>query len=263
MLALPLLVNWTPTISLPSWLLPRLTAQAEQFSSEVSSTLSGGAAAPIGELPDVLSAEPNDMARPAWEESPFTPEADFRVAQEKMGAEVNELEAPAVDREVAGPAPWLTVLSSGLPQIALSIYAVGLLVFLVRLLVAVVTTRRLVRGARLVQIREPGSQPGRGASVPESDAIRVPLKLGCLRPRILSPPDWSTWSKEKLGSVVAHERAHIARGDFGVTLLGEMNRCLYWFHPLAWYLRRKVASLAEQACDDAVIESTGDPTSCY
>jgi thiol-disulfide isomerase/thioredoxin len=38
----------------------------------------------------------------------------------------------------------------------------------------------------------------------------------------------------------------------------ELNRCLYWFHPLAWFLRRRLAVLAEHCCDDAVIVALGD-----
>ena len=39
-------------------------------------------------------------------------------------------------------------------------------------------------------------------------------------------------------------------------LAAEVNRCLYWFHPVAWFLRRRLSSLAEQCCDDAVIAAT-------
>src|SRR5439155_13959251 len=53
---------------------------------------------------------------------------------------------------------------------------------------------------------------------------------------------------------------HIERCDCTVLLLAEINRCLYWFHPLAWWLPRQLASLAEAACDDAVIGATGDRT---
>ncbi len=37
-----------------------------------------------------------------------------------------------------------------------------------------------------------------------------------------------------------------------------MNRCLFWFHPLAWMLELRLALLAEQACDEAAVATLGD-----
>jgi uncharacterized protein (TIGR03435 family) len=34
---------------------------------------------------------------------------------------------------------------------------------------------------------------------------------------------------------------------------------MYWFHPLAWWLSRQIADLAELSCDAAVLEKNGDP----
>ena len=86
----------------------------------------------------------------------------------------------------------------------------------------------------------------------------MPMVAGWFRPCILLPEDWSAWSKSMLASVLGHEEAHIARRDHWVTLLAEINRCLYWFHPAAWLVRRELMRLAELSCDGAVIESTGD-----
>ena len=69
----------------------------------------------------------------------------------------------------------------------------------------------------------------------------------------------ATWRAEKLAAVLAHEQMHVERADCAVALLAEINCCLYWFHPLAWWLKRQLAALAEQACDDAAID-TGSRT---
>jgi VWFA-related protein len=34
--------------------------------------------------------------------------------------------------------------------------------------------------------------------------------------------------------------------------------CVYWFHPLAWWIDRELAILAEEACDDIALSQTGD-----
>ena len=38
-----------------------------------------------------------------------------------------------------------------------------------------------------------------------------------------------------------------------------LSRALFWFNPLAWWLERTIAALAEEACDRAVIERGHDP----
>ncbi len=61
-------------------------------------------------------------------------------------------------------------------------------------------------------------------------------------------------------TALKHEQTHIRRRDNWVTLAAEWNQVFYWFHPVAWFIRRRLTALAEQACDDAVLESLGDRT---
>jgi len=96
------------------------------------------------------------------------------------------------------------------------------------------------------------------AAVYESEAIAVPLTVGWLRPKILLPPQWREWNREKLDAVLAHEGAHVRRRDGLVAALAAVNRCIFWFHPLAWMLERKLALLAEQACDESCVAALGD-----
>lgn len=97
-------------------------------------------------------------------------------------------------------------------------------------------------------------------AIRESQEIRVPVTIGWISPTVLLPEDWHTWTHEKLSAIVAHEFTHVARRDFFVTLAAELNRCLYWFHPVSWWLRTRLSDLAEEACDDAAISHTGDRT---
>jgi TonB family protein len=87
---------------------------------------------------------------------------------------------------------------------------------------------------------------------------RVPFTAGVFRPVILTPPDWRDWPEPKLVSVLAHELAHVARRDWFFARAASLNRCLFWFHPLAWWLDRKLASLAEESADQAALAVVGD-----
>ena len=75
---------------------------------------------------------------------------------------------------------------------------------------------------------------------------------------ILLPSDAVTWPAAKREAVLAHERAHVARWDFAMLLASQVNRAVFWFSPLSWWLHRRLAALAELASDDQAMEATGD-----
>src|SRR5205085_419419 len=56
------------------------------------------------------------------------------------------------------------------------------------------------------------------------------------------------------------ELAHIKRADWPALVAAETAIVLYWFHPLAWWLGRRVRRDAEQASDDLVIASGTKPS---
>jgi uncharacterized protein (TIGR03435 family) len=131
-------------------------------------------------------------------------------------------------------------------RIAAYAYAVIAFAFLVRFGVGMLLVRRLiVKSTRL-------------ANFSESESIAVPVTVGWLRPRIVLPLEWRGWDRAKLNAVLEHESAHARRRDGLVAGLAGMNRCLFWFHPLAWWLERRLALLAELACDESCVAMLGD-----
>ncbi len=136
---------------------------------------------------------------------------------------------------------------------ALSTYAIVTLVLLSRLAVGCLFVRRLLRAA------EPVGRLGcLKSSCFESSWISVPMTVGWMRPKILLPVSWRQWSPPKLESVLAHEEAHVRRADWVIGIMARLNRCMFWFHPLAWWLDRHIAALAEQACDDSALAVVAD-----
>jgi len=103
------------------------------------------------------------------------------------------------------------------------------------------------------------STPLRARPLRESGELVVPVAVGLLRPAVILPSDWRTWSRDTQRAVLAHELAHIRRKDAAVLAVSRVIRCLFWFHPLAWWTSRKISELAEMACDAAVIERHSDP----
>jgi beta-lactamase regulating signal transducer with metallopeptidase domain len=154
------------------------------------------------------------------------------------------------------------------PAVIAGVYIVGVVGLFGRLLFGLVGCRRLVRGGCALDMVHvlSGCSDELGAALRRHrlpvlvcSAVRTPLTLGGLRSRILLPGDWSDWSDSKREAALAHELAHVERRDALFAALAARNQCLYWFHPLAWLLPRRLAWLSEQACDDRAIALTGAP----
>jgi TonB family protein len=92
-----------------------------------------------------------------------------------------------------------------------------------------------------------------------SDEISVPVTFDAEDIWILLPPSWRDWDEAKLRVVMTHEMAHVERGDSATLHVASFATCLFWFHPLSWFLRRQLSALAEEACDEVVVVSTEAP----
>ncbi|MCC6536090.1 MAG: hypothetical protein IT162_00970 [Bryobacterales bacterium] len=112
----------------------------------------------------------------------------------------------------------------------------------------------LLAALRLRRRATPTELPG----VYETREIGVPVTTGWLRPAVLLPASWREWEPRKREAVLLHERAHIARADCFFHTLGALHRAVYWFSPLAWWMQRNNAALAEQASDDRALAQVED-----
>jgi len=100
--------------------------------------------------------------------------------------------------------------------------------------------------------------PSLGPGIFESVSFVVPGSVGCFRARILLPRAWRDWDAVRLRAVLAHERAHIRRRDWLIRVASHVNVCIFWFHPLAWWMERELTRLAEEACDDVALSEMED-----
>jgi beta-lactamase regulating signal transducer with metallopeptidase domain len=141
--------------------------------------------------------------------------------------------------------------------------------------VAIVRTirfRRRVRGAR----EAPAELLARVASlVRRFGMTRVP-RVRLVEER-LSPSLWfpgrleillpakllSHLSVEECDALLAHEIAHIRRGDFCVRALELLVVSLYWWHPIVWWARRNLRAAEEKACDALVVEKLPQSARAY
>lgn len=88
----------------------------------------------------------------------------------------------------------------------------------------------------------------------QSDHPTLLVTWGLRRPRVILPDEARDWPEDRVEIVLAHELAHIQRGDWLVQMAAELLRAVYWFNPLLWIACRQLRRESEHACDDAVLE---------
>lgn len=126
---------------------------------------------------------------------------------------------------LAGVLPWIWLLGM-----------VGMLGY------ALFTTLRLRRRISTAVRLEQG--------VKQSEYVKTPFVLGLIHPTIYLP--FHTESADA-DHVLAHERAHIRRGDPWWKMLGFVLLAVCWFHPLMWVAYFFLCRDIEAACDETVI----------
>jgi hypothetical protein len=168
---------------------------------------------------------------------------------------------------------------SWLRLVLLAAYTAGVLLFVVRLLYGWSLVSAMIRrakrgGAVCVDLdcgRGPTPARSRGAPHPreerasgaaqvyQSSEVTVPMTVGAIRPVIVLPVTWTSWDSDTLTAIIAHEAAHVRRRDAAINLAAHLNRAIFWFHPLSWWLVRRLAVTAEHVCDEAAARAIAAP----
>lgn len=94
-----------------------------------------------------------------------------------------------------------------------------------------------------------------GADVRVTAELLGPVTFGST---ILIPASHASWSTPKYLAILTHEHTHVVNRDGLIQWIASVHQCLFWFNPLAWWLRRHLAELAEQTSDDEVLRKNFD-----
>lgn len=119
------------------------------------------------------------------------------------------------------------------------VWLIGLAAMLLYALVSYLRLRRRVSAS--IPLRE---------NIYVCDEVPSPFILGIVRPRIYLP---SALDEAQRGSVLSHERAHLARRDHWWKPLGFALLAVYWFNPLLWLAYTLLCRDIELACDERVL----------
>lgn len=157
--------------------------------------------------------------------------------------------------------------ASILQQILCSIWLAGCLWFGVRLCAAGFQLRRRLSICRpvtdpaVLALLETAGRRFRLKRIPTllvTPESISPCLVGTWNPQIVLPESLVTGSAtEGLRHVLAHELAHLVRGDLWTNWLLLTARVLHWFNPIAWWTVREMQAEREAACDELALASFG------
>jgi len=213
-------------------------ARTDPVRGEVSA-IAGAPGGQIGEQsPQQPAAQPAvTSTQPATD----TPELSSPVPVSPQGGGKAEIPltdtASAKDETVPGGGP-------GFLQIAAFVWAAG---------AAGMAGYAAFSFLRLRRTVSAGEKRGDGVTV--SGKVETPFILGVFRPRIYLPRGLS---EEDEKYVIAHERAHLSRGDNLWKPLGFLLLSVYWFNPALWAAYILLCRDIELACDERVIRAMGE-----
>jgi beta-lactamase regulating signal transducer with metallopeptidase domain len=166
------------------------------------------------------------------------------------------------DRGDLAVAPATASLLTGL-------YLIFVGLALARLLMKLLTARRLKRGSRATALpdrleaavhrfadRHRMALP----DIRTSGAVSSPAMVGLGRPAILVPEDFVHYGETEATTALLHEYAHIVRRDYGFNLLCELLALPLIWHPAIHLILIGISNSREMACDALAAEQMGDPT---
>ena len=175
------------------------------------------------------------------------------------------------DRSAARPsAGWAQcqhIAKASSPFVAV-LYFIGVAMMLIRLAISVRVSRRLRAASQPI---EDGNLLNRLTVQAKKLSLRfvpviaycehvaVPTVIGLLRPMILIPTAMvNGLTTEQLESVLTHELAHLRRYDHLLIVVQRVLEAVLFFHPVTWYLSRRIHDERETCCDDLVLAIGGD-----
>lgn len=183
------------------------------------------------------------------------PVADAMSVAAGVFSAPGQVEAPPLMSRGGASADWSSAL--------LTLYLAVALAFILGLAVALLRLRSIRSGAELLSDphwlgalvaaqKRIGSKCG--TALLTSSELCSPVSWGILRPTIIVDRGAALQS-DRAEAIITHELAHVVRLDWLRLVLGRIAIALLWFNPLVWILVRQAHQLAEEAADDAVLQT--------
>lgn len=193
---------------------------------------------------------------------PKAPQAAFQ-AQPGLYSTVDIVSQPFLNLTPPMTAPVAHV-ASFTEWLPLALAAIWLCGAVVMLLVWLARWRQISRTLQQAVLAE----DGREWEILRQVDVRLPLMrsqasmepgiFGVFRPVLLWPERLSArLDDEHIEAILLHELMHVWRRDNLTAALHMMVEAIFWFHPMVWWIERRMVEERERTCDEAVIQMGG------
>jgi beta-lactamase regulating signal transducer with metallopeptidase domain len=166
---------------------------------------------------------------------------------------------PVAVMATTAPAAWMPLLvlvwASGVGLFSLRM-AGGLMLAYLRSRKAVMSVPLEVRQAVFHLATRFGLR--RAVLLRSSNDSVTPSVVGWIKPVIVLPAAVLKLPFEQVEALLAHELAHIRRHDFLINLMQHAVETLLFYHPVVWWLGRRIREERENCCDDLAVAICGD-----
>ena len=148
----------------------------------------------------------------------------------------------------------------------LGIWGAGFCLLSLRLAFSLATCLRLRRGtetlppelSKLANQLKSKMRISSRVLIASSQNVTQAIATGVIKPMVLIPASWLTeLPMASLEAVIAHELAHVRRWDLWVNFLQRIAETVFFFHPMVWWLSRRIRQEREICCDQLAIRVTG------
>ena len=156
---------------------------------------------------------------------------------------------------------WWPSLAIG----GIAVYAIGVILMILRLVLLLVRTDRIANNAVAIEsgpafeLLNGLAKKWRMKIVPSlmlAEQTITPKVVGLIQPMILLPASAiSGLTPNELEMILAHELAHVRRYDLWVNLVQRVAEALLFFNPAIWYLSRRISTIREYCCDELACEA--------
>jgi bla regulator protein BlaR1 len=166
---------------------------------------------------------------------------------------VDQVSEPFLASAISAPLPARVSVLNQVPAILLAVWAIGFLGITCswwvhrRRIQTVVSTGAVVRTGSLIPLNLP---------VPtlSSPSVLEPGVFGVFRPVLLLPESiFLSLTPGQLDAVIAHELCHVRHRDNLIATVQMFVETVFWFHPLVWWIGRRMVEERERACDEEVL----------
>lgn len=97
---------------------------------------------------------------------------------------------------------------------------------------------------------------GRKISLLLSQHLMEPGIFNAFQPVLIWPEQLSAQLEDThIEAIMAHELMHVRRCDNLSAALHMLVEAAFWFHPMVWWIERRLVEERERACDEAVLHS--------